>query len=157
MGKIEWGRIKFPVKIIKKEPDAVYMGLTYGLYDTIEFSNGELGVIFDPAMHCKDEMIGKIKKITLGMLLYKVEKIEKPEKKVTGDKNSSGLDIKGQVEEIIPFDDPKKGMDVIVDFGVGKIAFDIDLYLHYEKYGHLSLNVGDYIHASGRVDLMSIE
>lgn len=158
-------KLKFPSFIRGTVPDAVYLDSVYTQLVLIEFAGEQKAYVFDGAfeghMLCTPDMIGGIREVILGMLVSSLEKMEVAEKSVDtsldlqGDYAGPDLDINGCIEEIIIPDDPKRAErwhGATVDFGVGRILIDID-----RKYSYLQLDVGDYVHAYGRVDLRGIE
>ena len=149
-------KLKFPTFIRGTVPDAVYLDSVYTQLVLIEFAGEQKAYVFDGAFEghilCTPDMIGEIREVILVMLVSSLEKMETPEKSVD---TSLDLDINGCIEEIIIPDDPKRAErwhGATVDFGVGRMLIDID-----RKYSYLQLNVGDYVHAYGRVDLRGVE
>lgn len=158
-------KLKFPTFIRGTAPDAVYMDRVYTQLVLIELSDEQKAYVFDGAfeghMLCLPDMIGKTKEIVLVMLVLSLERSETEKKGVDtpldlqGDYAGPNLDIDGCIEEIVIPDDPKNAErwhDAIIDFGFGKILIEID-----QKYFHLQLKAGNYVHAYGRVDLWDIE
>jgi len=100
-------------------------------------------------------MIGKQQKVALWMLVQSLETIEAEDKRVIPDPSEPSLDIYGCIEEIaIPEEqkDAERWHHAIVNFGVGKTLTDID-----KNYFRLNLQKGDFVHISGRVDLIAVE
>lgn len=154
-------KLIFSVQIKGTEPSAVYMERVYTQLVLIEFANGIQEYVLDACMLCTPDMIEETKDIILVMLVLSLEKNETAVMDIdTSLDPQSGSDgpnwyLNGRIEEIIIPDDPEKAErwhNAIVDFGVGRMLINID-----RKYSHLQLDVGDYVHAYGRVDLQGIE
>lgn len=148
-------RIKFSIRIVGTEPDSVYLNERYTQFTFIKFANRQIVEIFDPGMLCTDDMYGTNQTIVLSMLVSSLNISEVKKQQVLQEIGSS-LEIFGSIEEIIVPKESKRAERwrlMIVDFGVGRIVLDVNI----EEYAHLDLKVGDYLHANGRVDLVSIE
>ena len=148
-------KLKFLVFIRGVEPETEYMGKIYTQYTLVEFANGQNARLFDHKMLCTADMIGKQQKVALWMLVQSLEAIEAEDKRVIPDPLEPSFDIYGCIEEIvIPEEqkDAERWHHAIVNFGVGKTLTDID-----KNYFCLNLQKGDFVHISGRVDLIAVE
>lgn len=145
----------FPAVVAEIKPETVYQDEVFTQYAFFELSNKNTIGVFDPDKQCLPEMIGKKLRISLWMLTFLIEKDTKRKSDISPEKPPI-LHVYGKVIEIIPQADPgKEGkfFDAVVDFGVGKVS----IFANLEKYEKFDIQIGDFIHAYGRVDLDRIE
>lgn len=161
MKEESFDKIKNKALILEIEPETEYMGEVYTQEVLIEMTDSQIIKIFDPDMLCTTDMVGKTKTHFLFMLVYSLKKLGGEEMKIIPSRNSDDeinyygtvLSVSGKIEEITTNEKTEKWQDVIVDFGVGSIRLGVNI----EEYGHLNFKIGDFIQATGRVYLTSIE